>query len=115
MIEKCHAFGKIERVVERRAEHGRPEPDALRLGGGHGQRHFRRRMGLPAARMMLANKGFVEPQLFGIVDEADIALERQRRIFRGVMARHHKKREFHLYRSFGRSFGRFYFVSAPPG
>jgi len=44
---------------------------------------------------MLADKKFIIAKLVGVLDQRNITIERQRRIFRGMMQRHHENRKFH--------------------
>ncbi len=67
----------------------------MRARRGFGQRHLRRRHGFPASRVMLADEKLVIAKLVGILDQRDVTIEGQRRIFRRVMQRHHEYGEFH--------------------
>src|SRR6185437_4075560 len=59
------------------------------------QGHLGRRHGFPTPRVMLADKKFIIAKLVGVLDQRNITIERQRRIFRGMMQRHHENRKFH--------------------
>ena len=101
VVEKRDTLGDMERVVEGQAHHRGTELDPMRGGGRHRQRHLRRRHGLPAARMVLADEELVVIQLVRQVDELDVALERERRVLGRVVHRHHEEREFHGLSSVG--------------
>ena len=85
VIEEAHPLGEMERMVERRAEHRRAEPDAVRVGGRHRERHLGRGHRLPAAGVMLADVELVEAELVGEMDQRDVALERQRRVLARIV------------------------------
>src|SRR4029434_7627558 len=95
MIEKRHAFGDVERMMERDADHRSPQADTMRMRRRLRQSHLRSRHGLPAAGMMLADKEFVIAELVGIANQRNIPIESERRIFRRIMQRHHENGKFH--------------------
>ena len=95
MIQKSHPLGDVERMMKGKADHRGAEADAMCMGCSFGEHHFRRRHGLPTTRVMLADEKFVEVERIGQVDQRNVAVEGQRGIFRRLVQRHHKKREFH--------------------
>jgi hypothetical protein len=95
VIEKSHPLSDMERMMKRQADHRRAEANALRMRGRFGERHFRRGHGFPTTRVVFADEELVEIELIGIANKRDIAVERQRRIFRRIMQRHHENGKFH--------------------
>ena len=76
--------------MKRHADDRSAETNAVRVSRCFCQCHLRRGHGLPTAGVMLADKALVETKLVGVVDQLDVAIERQRRIFRRMMQRHHE-------------------------
>src|SRR5438552_10191728 len=81
-------------VVRQRAD-AAAQPDVLRAFGRGGDEHFRRRDDLVATRMVFADPHFVEAELVEVLDEVEVALERERRILPGRMEGCHEKAEAH--------------------
>jgi len=69
MIEKRHPFGDVERMMKRHADHRRAQTYTMRASRSLRQRHFRRRHGLPTARMVLADEKLVVAKLVGVLDQ----------------------------------------------
>ena len=95
MVQEGDTFRNLKGVMKRQVHHRRSQPDPGGFRRRHRQRHFRRRHGFPAAGMMFADMKRVVAEAFDIGNQIDIAVKRQRRVFRRVMRRHHEERKFH--------------------
>jgi hypothetical protein len=95
MVEKSHAFRNMERVMEGKAQYRGAKANAMGMGCGFRKDHVRRRHGLPTAGVVFTDEKFIEVQLIGVMNQGNVTVKSQRRIFGRVVQRHHKKREFH--------------------
>ena len=96
MIQLHKAVSHHIRMMIRQADHPRPQPDvpgALRRGS---HKHLRRRDRFPPRAMVFPDIGFVKPQRIQPLDQLQVPLQRQRRVFPNPMERSHKDAEFHL-------------------
>src|SRR5215468_5699264 len=91
VIEKSHPFCDVEGMVKGETNHRGAEADAVSMGGGLGEGHFRCRHGLPTAGVMFADEKFIEVQRVRVVNQRDVTIKRQRRILGWQMKRHHKE------------------------
>ncbi len=97
VVEKSHALGDMKRMVIRKIDDRCAQPNPVGTCGRLCECHLGSGHGLPSARVVLTDKEFVEIERVGVLDERDVAVERQRGMLAGLMDRHHKKGEFHGY------------------
>lgn len=93
VVEEGDALGHLERVVVRQVDDGGAEADArgaLRRGGDH---QVGRGDGLPAAAVVLADQHLVEADALRVLDELQVALERERGVLPRRVRGHHEHAE----------------------
>ena len=80
VVEQHQAVGQHERVVVGQRRHAGAQADVPGALGGGGDEHLGRGDDLVAGRVVLAEPGLVEAQLVEVLDELQVALQRQRRV-----------------------------------
>ena len=80
VVEQHGPLGDPERVVIADADHAGAELDVAGPLGGRGDEDLGRGDDLAAGRVVLADPGLVPAQPVEVVDQLQIALERQRRV-----------------------------------
>ncbi len=81
MVELIDAVGQYQRLMIGERGNARAEADVLRALGKRGDEEFWTRDQLVTGRMMLADPCFVVTEPVHPLDEFDVALNRQRRVF----------------------------------
>src|SRR5262249_49238823 len=84
------AISEDERVVVRQRCNAGPQPDVPRALGCRGDEHLRRADDFEAARMVLADPGFVVVQLVDVLQQFHVALQRERWVLRQIVKRRQK-------------------------
>ena len=80
VVEQHHAVGQHEGVVVGQGRHARAEADVPRALCRGGDEHLGRGDDLVAGGVVLAEPGLVEAELVEMLDELQVALERQGRV-----------------------------------
>src|SRR6185437_4760234 len=83
MIELHHAIGEDEGMVIGQRKHAGAEHDALGARRRAGDEEVGRAIELEAAGMMLADPRLGEAEILEILDQLEIALHQERRVFVG--------------------------------
>ena len=81
VVELHHAVGDHQRMMIGQRDHAGAEPDMLGALGGGGDEQLGRAVGFVAAGMVFADPGFVKAELVEPLDQLEIALEAQQRVF----------------------------------
>ncbi len=87
VVELDHAVGQHERVVVGQRDDAGAEPDVPGALGRGGDEHLRAGDQLEAARMMLADPRLVIIQPVEVLQQLEVALDRQGRVFVVIMER----------------------------
>ena len=87
VVELDHAVGQHERVVVGQRHDPGAQPDVAGALRGRGDQHFRAGDQLEPARMMLADPRLVIIQPVEMLEQFEVALDRQGRVFVVVMKR----------------------------
>ena len=80
VVEQHEAVGEHQRVVVRQRVHAGAEPDVLRAFRRRRDEHLRRRDDLVAAGVVLADPRLVEAEPVEVLDQLQVAFERERRV-----------------------------------
>ena len=95
VVEQHEAIGEHQRVVVGERVHAAAEPDVLRARGRGRDEHLGRRDDLVAARVVLADPHLVEAEAVEVLDQVEVAFERERRVLPGRVERGHEESEAH--------------------
>ena len=95
VVELHEALRHHERMMIRQAGHAGAEFDVLGAFGGGGDDQFGQGDQFPAGGVMLADPGFVVAQPVQPLEQLDIAVDRQRRVFPDPMERCQEDAELH--------------------
>ena len=87
VVEQHHAVGQHERMVVGQRRHARTETDVAGALRGRRDEHLGRGDDLVAGGVVLAEPGLVEAELVQMLDQLEIALERQGRVLAHRMER----------------------------
>ena len=95
VVQLHHAVRHHQRVMIRQADHAGAQLDAVGALRRRGDEHLRRGDNLPAGAVVLADPGFVKPQLVQPFDEFKIALHSQRGVFANAVERAEEYAKLH--------------------
>ena len=95
VVEQHEAIREHQRVVIGERVHAAAEADVLRARRGRRDEHLGRRDDLVAARVVLADPHLVEAEAIEVLDQLEVALERERRVLPGRVERGHEESEAH--------------------
>ena len=95
VIEQHHAVGDHQRMVVRQADDPGAQLDMPGPLGGGGHEHLGRGNRLPATAMVLADPGLVEPQIVEPLEQLQIALQTEGRVFSEPVKRRQENPELH--------------------
>lgn len=95
VVEQHEAVGKQERVVIGKRVHAAAEPDVLGALRGRRDEDLGRGDDLVTTGVVLADPGFVESQAIEMLDQLQIALEREGGVLAGRVEGRHEEAETH--------------------
>ena len=95
VVEQHEAIREHQRLVVGERVHAAAEPDVLRARRRGRDEHLGRRDDLVAARVVFADPHLVEAEAVEVLDQIEVAFERERRVLPGRVERGHEESEAH--------------------
>jgi hypothetical protein len=95
VVEQHDPVGEQQRVVVGQGVHTRSELDVAGALGGDGDEHLGRGDDLEPRRVVLADPRLVEAEAVEVLDQLQVALERQRRVLADGVERGEEDAEAH--------------------